>query len=337
MEPEDFMYPPSSRSTNNTNKLDIMKRTMMSPKIEWKDPEMFHNFKNAVEGHFRQCHTGYLFNEEFQCLYKEHGMDAVNFWEVEPGFPTISKLQFKLDTQFLLGALQSSIKTSLGTSDLIKYGKAQDRLGAWIEINRKFDEGGSKQNRINELEAKISVPFSCNYGGGFRQFISDYEHAFSELEQLGEDNWSRDEAKKRKVSQNLTASGFSWFKSAIRTLSFEETCNLLRELAIDRDCVARERANAKANGAINSVQANLSFIERAIFEKLPEDIRKLIQKWREEEKKKTSSQPTQETKVNSAKVKGYEDITPEQLASIANYLNEDSSDDGDWDDIHISQ
>ena len=110
--------------------MDLMRRTVMSPKIQWKDPELFHNFKNAIAGHFRQCHAGYLFDEDFQDLHKEHGIDAINFWEVEPGFPTISKLQFKFDIQFLMGALQSSIKVSMGTSDITKCEKKQDGLRA---------------------------------------------------------------------------------------------------------------------------------------------------------------------------------------------------------------
>ena len=122
------MNPPSTRNNNRNSGMDLMKRTVMSPKIQWKDPELFHNFKNAIAGHFHQCHAGYLFDEDVQDLHKEHGIDAINFWEVEPGFPTISKLQFKFDIQFLMGALQSSIKVSMGTSDITKHEKKQDGL-----------------------------------------------------------------------------------------------------------------------------------------------------------------------------------------------------------------
>ena len=44
---------------------------------------------------------------------------------------------------------------------------------------------------------------------------------------------------------------------------------------------------------------------------------------------------TREAKANSVTVEGYDKITPEQLATIANCLNEDSSDDDDYDDMFV--
>lgn len=61
------------------------------------------------------------------------------------------------------------------------------------------------------------------------------------------------------------------------------------------------------------------------------------QDWRSSPTSQTKSEPTREAKVNSATVEGHDGITPEQLATIVDYLNEDSSDDNDYDDVFVGQ
>ena len=314
--------------------MEIMKRAVMSPKIQWKDPSQFDSFKTKLTGHFRQCHAGYLFDERFQGLYKEYGLAAVDHWCVEPGLPQLSRLQFKLDLESLMGALQSAIVASYGKLEVMKYENTQDGLSAWLEIVEKFDKGGSKRNKIKELEQVISTPYNRHYKGGLRQFIIDYENAFMELIILGESAWNNDEPKVRRLIQNLSGAGLSWLDSFTKDKTFEETCTIIRELAINKDNITREKASSKAN-IITSTNANLAYVDRDTWAKLPKELKDIIIKWRKEhpEEKKTQNP----TKVNQANIKDQDEetqelegYTPEQLATIDEFLNE--SDDSDDDD-----
>ena len=149
-------------------------------------------------------------DEEFQELYKEHGLDAVNYWDLEPDFPCLSKLQLKFNLQSLMGALETAIVGSSGKAEILKYKKSQDGLGVWLEMVDKFDKGGNRDNRIRELETIISTPYSKYYKGGIKQFLIDYENAFMELTTLGEDNWNKDAKKIRRLNQNLHVTKLSF-------------------------------------------------------------------------------------------------------------------------------
>ena len=155
-DPEDYLLPnylkhletKKEQAKKETTKMEIMKRAVMLPNIKWKDPSQFDSFKTKLTGHFRQCHAGYLFDERFQGLYKEYGLAAVDHWCVEPGLPQLSRLQFKLDLESLMGALQSAIVASYGKLEVMKYENTQDGLSAWLEIVKKIGKGGSKRKDL---------------------------------------------------------------------------------------------------------------------------------------------------------------------------------------------
>ena len=91
------MKPPTTKQP------DIIKRQVLPSRIFWKgEHDTFVEYQNGVIGHFLQIGAGCMFDPDFQDLYLEHGIEAVDHWDEHP---FVTKAQFKQDLWALFGAL----------------------------------------------------------------------------------------------------------------------------------------------------------------------------------------------------------------------------------------
>ena len=179
-------------------------------------------------------------------------------------------------------------------------------------------------------------PYTKHYRGGLKQYLMDYENAFAELIELGEANWDNDKIKIRKLNEELSSTNLTWLKTFTKGKSFEETTQILCDGAISTESHAKERANQQANQATT---AQLAFMEREKWLQLPKDFRDIIIKWRkanpenrtEQQPDTTNNTPSSTTpNTNHTTTEDFEqeifealdEYSPEQLATIDEYLNE---------------
>ena len=205
-----------------------VRRQVLPAKVTWNgEVKSFTSYKCKVIGHFRQLGSGYMFNPRFQTDYLQHGFSCISDWPND----VQSESQLVKDSQWLYGAMESSMEEGIGQAELLKWEEDQDGIRAWIELMNKFDKSGNIDLRISSLENIISQPFSRAYPGGLTKYISDYEAAFVELGMLGVRAWDADEARKRRMIQNVEAAGLTWLYTTAKDKFFSEICFILRDHA----------------------------------------------------------------------------------------------------------
>ncbi len=208
------------------------KRAALPASVQW-DGEIskFLPYKKQVIGHFIQIGAGYLFDTEFQELWKKHKDNCLLHYNTNTE-PELNIAQMKMDIKLLYGALISSLTNMTGNDHLLVHQDEQDGLSAWLDITEEFDQEGSKNLRIMKLEEIISTSYYTHYKGGLAQFVSDYKNAYAELTTLGETHWNIDETKKQRLVNNLAPLGFHWLTAAAETMSFMEVVKILKEIAL---------------------------------------------------------------------------------------------------------
>jgi len=339
-DPEEYIHPNYWKNINTIQRIaraeQPVKRQALSNKVVWQDDlSKFKNYKKIVMGHFRQVGMGYIFNSRFQELYLEHGLNVVDYWDETP----ITRAQLRCDLESLYGAMETSLRGNMGQKQLMQYEDEQDGIRVWRDVLDICDKGGSREIRIQALEADISVPFHKNYKGGLNAFITDYETAFMELTSiLKVKAWEDEDTQKRRLLQNLEPLGMSWLDNAAKTMPLSEIYHTLRQIALKKEKRYLERSKAKAN----EVTAQLSHIEPDIWGKLPRDLRDLIIKWRKAEREEKDKKQAVEASANNMSIQEIEEAiqtalpeyTDAELATIDEFLK-DQEEDEDEDEVNI--
>ena len=316
-----------------------VKRASLPSSVKFSgDIEKFDDFRDAVEGHYRQQQASYLFNEDFIKQYEQFGSDCyVNFTGLT------SANQVTKDVEALYGALQTACQKGSAKSILLKYKKSSNGVAAWSHMVERFGSDGDFETRIDKLERVVNTPFSKSYKGGLRAWLKDYENAFAELEVLGESSYMSDASKKRKIIQNCVPKD-SKDAMIIRELcvgkSYQQTCKMIRQHALLSDnkrtipqvnkttiehlvhmmaqqlnLPSREdEVEVEGNDSVSDdntmVMANLTRINMDVWKELPRDVQELIIKARREENAKGRTFTPRPEKDNKPK----EETLPKQYS-----------------------
>ena len=102
---------------------------------------------------------------------------------------------------------------------------------------------------MSTLEKTISRPHNKHYKGGLTKHLSDHEEAITELGELGQTACLEEETQKRKLIQNPSGLGFTWLDNASKRMSFTKPCNVIQEIALTEEHIAREQGISKAKHA----------------------------------------------------------------------------------------
>src|SRR6476620_7064018 len=129
----------------------------------------FRHFKRAIEGHLIQAGAGYMIKSTFVVNYQEHGLPYLNslvFWDMYKQ----SVHQAPWDREYLYGILVTATM-KIQHKTLIKYEHNMDGILAWQELCREYEYDGSKELRLEQLEALAQTPFSDKVPGGMATYI----------------------------------------------------------------------------------------------------------------------------------------------------------------------
>ena len=316
-----------------------VKRQALPVHVGWDGQlSTFNRYKNELTGFYRQVGQGYMFDPEFQRIYKVWGDQAIDRYSKA----NITMTQFIKDKEALYGGVQSSIKAGHGLKQVLKYEEEQDGLMAWMELMDEYDKEGSKDLRIMKLESIVSTPFSRGYKGGMLQWVTDYESAFAELGYIHKvEAYTDDDMIKRRVLQYLQTPALSWLDNASKTMSSAELMQAIKEYAIKQNSYAKGRTISNVRHTVADAYAALTRIDPETWIKLPADVRKAIidarRKELEEEKTKAKSKnndeqtgtplPKQYNKVAANMTiqeaeDALEQFTPEELAGMDDFIEQ---------------
>ncbi len=227
------------------------------------DTTKFEEFRNTVEGHYRQQQASYLFNKDFVKAYTEHGSACYVMFEgiSSPG-------QVRKDVEALYGAIQQSCQKGMAKTILLKYADTSNGVAAWQDICKEFDHSGDPKTKASELEIVVSTPFSNNYKGGLVGWVKDYENAFAELEVLGKTSFVDDDSKKDRLLQNYvdpTSKEYLILEKLTADMNFKELCTFLRSHGIKKSkSILKRRANQSTADHSESTNATLKDLAKSV-------------------------------------------------------------------------
>ena len=331
-----------------------IKRSSLPASVKFSgDRTKFDEFRNAVEGHYRQQQASYLFDKEFVEMYTEFGPDCyIRF----PG--VTSAIQVKRDVEALYGAIQTSCYKGIAKSILLRYKDGSNGVAAWRDIVEEFGNDGDTESRLDKLEKIVNTQFTRSYKGGLEAWVRDYENAFAEMELLGENSYANDATKKRKMIQNCVAKDSKdsmMLRELCKGKSYKETCKMLRTHAIASDnsrsrganvnlaeyvaqLVNQQMSNSQSSTDLQlQTQANLARVSPEIWKELPREIQELIMKTRLEEnkKKEESSSPANKPNLPKQYSKANLTISEPNEELMEDFLNEALDAQGEVEDLEL--
>ena len=139
-------------------------------------------FAADVEGSMLRLGVGYIFQDEVMKNYEKSGMDYIlsdGFWEKYG----ISEKQFKYESTYLYGLLQSATKKR-SNPYLIHHKKDKDGLTVWIKFEKAYAYNGSKIIKSEELEEQIYEKYDSRKHKGIADYIDKFQTWMEELDAL---------------------------------------------------------------------------------------------------------------------------------------------------------
>ena len=126
-----------------------------------------------------------------------------------------------------------------------------------MAIKTKCDKGRSKKIRTSTLEKTMSRPHNGHHKGGLAKYLSNHKEAIAKLGEFGQTAHLEEETQKRKLIQNPSGLGFTSLDNASKGKSFTKLCNVIWEITLMEEHIAKERGIYKAKH-MASVNANPS-------------------------------------------------------------------------------
>ena len=167
----------------------------------------FRVFKKALEGHLLQVGAGYMTQPVFIELYKELKTDYLKsdvFWNLYK----VSFAQALYDKQYLYGILVTATM-SMQHKTIMKYQDSLDGILAWNEFKTEFEYDGSKELRIEQLEALAQTSYSRAETGCMAAYIDKFQSYIAELESIAPMDYSDFRMKRMLLSNIGKAAGVS--------------------------------------------------------------------------------------------------------------------------------
>ena len=153
-------------------------------KLQWDGHRSTYSpFSRDLEGTMLRLGVGYMFSKHVMEQYERDGMEFIKsdpFWEEH----RISVQQFKYDTMYLYGLLQSATKNRVNPF-LVHHRNDKDGLSVWIKFEQTYAYGGSKTMKSEELEEKIFLRYNPREHKGVADYIDKFQTWMEELEALG--------------------------------------------------------------------------------------------------------------------------------------------------------
>ena len=236
---------PSAAYSSPTNKI----KGTLNVRITWNgNTSTFPAYRDAVEGFYTQEHSGYLFNKEFQALYREHGLYAAEHSDM-PSFIHVTPGQLMEAASHMFGAIQASCRDSNTARKFLNaHRNTRDGILVWLDLVKNQDKDGNVQVHEAKLESKTRRTYDRNYKGGLIQYLEDVSDGFAGLEEIG--NSYTEKQKMQTLLNNLHFdSGDKYLISHCRNTfsTFQQCYEYLRSEATQREEEAMTLGRRKAN------------------------------------------------------------------------------------------
>ena len=290
-----------------TEKTKVKQRPTLPTKIFWDGKiDSFHRFSSSFEGHYSQSGCRYIFNKEFQTAYLEFGLSAIDHLGSDV-LPDLTKAQLRNDITSIYGALWTScIAHEVGYSQILKYSDTSDGLRAWIDLKTAFD---NKDIRTVQLDAILNTPWTSKSRIRLSDWLTTFDSAFNELEHVYHDmRYGTDAAKRRQLLLQLRDNtDLEWLDYTAKFESYQDLRTGLYKLAIKREDSHKQRVRMRmAHSHITPDQlgtslahlldstsdipdtslARLTRVEDELWQRLPLDVRRVIQEAQRNEMRK---------------------------------------------------
>ena len=159
----------------------------------------------------------------------------------------ISYAQAVFDRSYLYGILVTAT-CSLQHKTILKYEGSQDGILAWEEFKQDFLYDGSKELRLEQLEAQAGKVFNSSDPGGMSCYIDKFQYLMAELETINPIEYT-DYRKKRTLLSNIRhAEGVAHLIQKCRDdkyMSFDQCSAYLRENALYIDKVNLDKTPSR--------------------------------------------------------------------------------------------
>lgn len=206
----------------------------------------FRQFKRAIEGHLIQVGAGYMIQSTFVVNYQEHGfpyLSSLVFWDMYKQ----SCHQAPWDREYLYGMLVTATM-KIQHKTLIEYEHNMDGILAWQELCREYENDGSKELRLEQLEALATTPFSDKVSGGMATYIDKLQTYLAELETITPADYGDCRKKRMLLSGVRTAPGMMYLIQKCRDnnfMSYDSCAAYLRSNSMIVDAHSRKQAPSR--------------------------------------------------------------------------------------------
>ena len=164
-------------SHNKPTPANTSRRSHLPASIRWNGSEdSFPSYEIAMNAWLLQSFMGYMVNTRFLDAYRTGG-----WTEAQLHAPDVSTAQFQVDNQCLCSALLASTQ-GRGQRHILDAQIHTDGMKAWTTF---LDVYGGRNNlslRIQRLDAKLQIPWSRTYEGGFLGYIDNLIHIHNQMD-----------------------------------------------------------------------------------------------------------------------------------------------------------
>ena len=249
-----------------TSPVKVEHRRPLDSKVTWNGTRStFAPFKELMEGHFLQNGGRHLVQTDFLQAYKDDGYECI------ATFPhlLITRSQLIADNAALYGAIKSACRLKVARKILLEYTAEQDGMLTWLRLLREYDNQGSTDVQTLEFDNILDRKFTRHYHGGLEQFAEDYDTAYAELSNLGEEH--SDHAKRRRILQNLFTADNEGLVNYMQDNcpTFDSVIKHLKATSIRRDHYSGTSSRRRAHNATTIDDDDPSFSA--------EDVRSIMQ------------------------------------------------------------
>lgn len=193
----------------------------------------FRTFKRAIEGHLLQVGAGYMTHYAFLIAYemdKDEYLKSNEFWNMYK----ISPAQALYDKQYLFVILVTATM-KLQHKTIFKYENSLDGILAWQELKTDYEYDGSRELKLEQLEALIQVPYSNSDVGGIATYIDKFQATYAELAAIAPADYTDHKMKRQLLMNVRSASGVSHLITKCQDswqMGFDQCASYLRKNAI---------------------------------------------------------------------------------------------------------
>jgi hypothetical protein len=118
---------------------------------------------------------------------------------------------------------------------ILKYKESRDGILAWDEFKQNFEYDGSKELRLEQLEALAQKPYNNSVPGGMAAYIDQFQAYMAELGVIAPIGYSDFRMKRRLLANIRHADGVSHLVQTCRDnehMTYEQCVAYLRKNAI---------------------------------------------------------------------------------------------------------